>query len=61
VNEPVTALVIGLLVVVVVAGAVMLIANRMPGKERLVRVAFLVVLAAVFLFIGLYTVPVLID
>jgi hypothetical protein len=53
VNEPVEAVVVGLLAVMVVAGAVMLIANRMPGKEGVVRVAFVVIIAVVFVFIGL--------
>lgn len=37
----------------VVAGAVMLIANRMPGNVRVVRVAFLVIVAVVLVFIGI--------
>lgn len=56
VNDPLSALVVGLLVVLVVAGAVMLIANRMPGKERWVRLAFCVVLAVFFGLIGFYVV-----
>jgi hypothetical protein len=61
VNEPFSAVVLGGLAVVVVAGAVMLIANRTSGRGRWVRVAFLVILAVVFGLIGLYALGVLVN
>jgi hypothetical protein len=54
VNDPLGALVVVLLVVMVVAGAVMLVANRRPGRERWVRLAFLVILAVFLGLIGFY-------
>jgi hypothetical protein len=53
VTQPIDAIVVSLLALVIVAGAVMLIANRTPGKKRVVRVAFLVIVAVVFVFIGI--------
>ena len=47
------AVVLSLPGVIVVAGAVMLIANRGPGNQRVVRVAFLVIVAVVLVFIGI--------
>lgn len=61
VNEPFSAVVLAGLAVVVVAGAVMLIANRTSGRGRWVRVAFLVILAVVFGLIGLYALGVLVN
>ena len=49
-DEPLTAVAVALLGVVVVAGAVMLSASRIPGRERWVRVGFVVIVAV---FIGL--------
>jgi hypothetical protein len=54
VNEPFSALVVAGLAVVIVAGGVMLIANRNPGRERWVRGAFWVILVVVFGLFGLY-------
>lgn len=54
VNEPFSALVVAGLAVVSVAGGVMLIANRNPGRKRWVRGAFLVILVVVFGLVGLY-------
>jgi hypothetical protein len=54
VNEALAnAVVLSLLGVIVVAGAVMLRANRRPGNERVIRVAFLVIVAVVLVFIGI--------
>jgi hypothetical protein len=53
VTQPIDAVVVALLALVIVAGAVMLVANRKPGKERVVRVAFFVIVAVVFVFIGI--------
>jgi hypothetical protein len=53
VNAPIDAVVVALLAVIVLSGAVMLIADRTPGKKGLVRVAFVVIVAVVFVFVGL--------
>jgi uncharacterized membrane protein len=54
VNEALAnAVVLSLLCVIVVAGAVMLIANRRPGNERVIRVAFLIIVLVVLVFVGI--------
>lgn len=49
-NDPISILVVALLLVIVVAGAVMVVGNRVSGCRHLVRPAFWVILA---IFLGL--------